>query len=362
MNSLEVNESDAAPEASPNQNPSVDSGPGFVRLTTKQKKLLRKALQGGLTREKALEVVQALPIVKGLLPAPYGIQATNPYPYSVFVQCVRIGLAAESAGTSLTSEQMARIKEAIIDVTVEQSGSQKPQFEGCVARRGWLLVTCSNSSTSEWFKRNFCHIQAKVATKLKLMDESELPRKNVVLGYFPDSLSTSSQKVLEIIQAQNPVSTAEWRVMQRLTHGELLHLAMAVDNESHKKLVALNGTISYRFGRVKLCMKNPLDRKSVPNGRRETSCAAPDGKSLEKAVETREVVPVRHDNPWKQCNNPGLSHNNPRMQWNQQHMLRYDPYNPRELPSYLVRASYSGPGYWSEGNRGLGPRSWPGNY
>ncbi|EDW53509.1 GM12161 [Drosophila sechellia] len=65
MNSLKVNEFDAAPEASPNRNPSVDSGPGFVRLKTRQKKLLRKALHGGLTREKALEVVQALPIVKG---------------------------------------------------------------------------------------------------------------------------------------------------------------------------------------------------------------------------------------------------------------------------------------------------------
>ncbi|XP_043653393.1 uncharacterized protein LOC122620138 [Drosophila teissieri] len=360
MNSLETNESDAAPEASPNRNPSVDSGPpGFVRLKTKQKKLLRKALQKGLTREKALAVVQALPTVKGLLPAPYGIQSSNPYPYSVLVQCVRIGLAAESAGTSLTSEQMDQIKEAIIDVTVEQAGSQKPQFEGCVARRGWLLVTCSNSSTSEWFKRNFCHIQSKVTTKLKLMDETELPRKNVVLGYFPDSIATSSQKVLEIIQAQNPVSTAEWRVMNRLNQGELLHLAMAVDNESHQKLIELNGTISFRFGRVKLCMKTPLERKSVLNGKED---AAPDGRFREKAAETREVVPVpqepviRNGNPRNQCNNPWPSHNNPRMQWNQQQMLRYDPYHPRELPSH------SGPGYWNGGDRGLRPRTWPGNY
>ncbi|EDX15002.1 uncharacterized protein LOC6730216 [Drosophila simulans] len=364
MNSLEANEFDAAPEASPNRNPSVDSGPGFVRLKTRQKKLLRKALHGGLTREKALEVVQALPIVKGLLPDPYGIQAANPYP-SGLVECVRIGLAAESAGTSLTSEQMTMIKEAIIDVTVEQSGSQKPQFEGCVARRGWLLVTCSNSSTSEWFKQNFCHIQSKVTTKLKLMDESELPRRNVVLGYFPDSLTTSSQKVLEIIQAQNPVSTAEWRVMNRLTHGELLHLSMAVDNESHKKLIELNGTISFRFGRVKLCLKNSLDRKSVLNGRKETS---PNRKSLEKAAISREIVPTPQEpvitsvSPWNQSNNPWISHSNPRIQWNQQQMLRYDPYSPRELPPNFLCASYSGSVYGNEGDRRLRPRTWPENY
>nr|XP_016939775.2 uncharacterized protein LOC108017271 [Drosophila suzukii] len=338
MNSLKIYESDAAPKASTIQN----SGPGFVRLKSKQKKLLRKALQGGLTREKALAVAQAVPIAKGLLPAPYGIQTSNPYPYSTFVKCVRIGVAPESAGTLLTAEEVTRIKEAIVDVTVENSGSQKPQFEGCVPRRGWLLITCSNLSTAEWLKQNFCHIQAKVEIKLKLMKESELPKKNVVLGYFPDSLSTSSEKVLQIIEAQNSVSTAEWRVMNRLIHGDFLHLVMAVDNESHKKLVKMGGLIFYRFGRLKLYSKSASDRKKALDGKNLASNISPIEKSFEKPAPSQTAPQdqaMRNNGPGNFCDNPWNTYNNPGNQWNQQPNSWYYPYYPSPF--------WSGSGTWN---------------
>ncbi|XP_016951314.1 uncharacterized protein LOC108025366 [Drosophila biarmipes] len=329
MNSQETYESDAAPKASTIQH----SGPGFVRLKSKQKKLLRKALQGGLSREKALAVVQAVPIAKGLLPAPYGIQTSTPYPYSTFVKCVKIGVAPESAGTLLTAEEISRIKEAIVDVTVEKSGSQKPQFEGCVPRRGWLLITCSNLSTEEWFKQNFCHIQAKVDFKLKLMKESELPRKNVVRGYFPDSLSTSSKKVLEIIEAQNSVSTAEWRVMDRLIQGDFLHLVMAVDNESHKKLAKMGGTIFYRFGRLKLYSKSASDGKAGLHARKLTSNKSPSKESFEIPAPSQiagQVQALRNNGSWNLCYNPWNTYHNAGNQWNQQPNFRYCPPYPRE--------------------------------
>ncbi|XP_017058725.1 uncharacterized protein LOC108099613 [Drosophila ficusphila] len=341
MNSSIVTESDAALKASQLQNPKGDSGPGFVRLKTKQKKLLKKALLGGLTREKALKMVQAIPVVKGLLPAPYKINELVNQTNSV-VKPVRLGISSESAGTPLTSNQMSSIKEAIIDVTVEQSGNLKPQFEGCAARKGWLLVICSNLLTAEWLKRNFSHVRTKAGLKLRLMGEEELPRKNVVQGYFPDSLSTSSKKVLDIIEAQNPVSTSEWRVMNRLTHGDLLHLVLTVDNESHKKLVDLDGIISFRFGRLKLSMREPLNkRKSLLNAKEGTT-------SISQSTETRwpnpAVVPDRqrtvvgNDGPWNYINswnsfeNPWNICNSPWNHWDQQHNFRYGSTDPRQCP------------------------------
>ncbi|XP_044251475.1 uncharacterized protein [Drosophila takahashii] len=345
MNSLEEYESDAAPKASRNQK----SGPDFVRLKTNQKKMLRRALQEGLTRERALELALAIPVARSLLPAPYGIQTKSPYPYSTFLKCVKVGLSPAIPGNPLTTEQMSRIKEAIIDVTVEQSGSQKPQFEGCFCRRGWLLIICSDINTSEWLNRNLCHIQSKVDVKLKLLKESELPRKNVVRGYFPDSLTTSNKKVLDIIEAQNSVSTAEWRVMNRLTQGDLLHLVMAVDNESHRKLVKIGGNISYRFGHVKLYM----DRKSVLNGREKKSNMEPlEKKSQGKSASSQTNVPLlqepamRNDGPWNFCDTPRNTYNN---SWNQQPNFTSIPINPSEYLPYFRSPEFSGWGFWNGG-------------
>ncbi|XP_017076395.2 uncharacterized protein LOC108111437 [Drosophila eugracilis] len=351
MNSSIVYESDAAPDASPNQNPKERSGPDFVRLRTKQRKLLRKALRVGLTREKALVIAQAVPMAKGLLPAPYGIQTSKPYPYSTFLKCVKLGFVSESDGTPLTTEQMSKIKEAIIDVVVEQAGSKKPKFEECVDRKGWLLVICSNSSTATWLKRNFCHIQSKLTFKLKLLEESNLPRKNVVCGYFPDSLSTSNEKVLEIIAAQNAISTAEWRVMNRLTQGDYLQLVLTVDNESHQTLVKMNGIISYRFGSLKLSIKSSSVRKSVLDEEEEPSNEAPpeetpqvQGDAQNTAVTVFQKPPIQNNArmnfnygqyyyPWNQNGNAWNNYNNlwyQWHQWNQQQMYRYDPSYPRD--------------------------------
>ncbi|KAH8362883.1 hypothetical protein KR084_002256 [Drosophila pseudotakahashii] len=343
MNSLEVYESDAAPKASINQN----SGPDFVRLKTNQKKMLRRALQEGLTRERALELAQAIPVARSLLPAPYGIQTKSPYPYSTFLKCVKVGLAPATAGNPLTTEEMSRIKEAIVDVTVEQrSGSEKPQFEGCFCRRGWLLIICSDINTSEWLNRNLCHIQSKVDVNLKLLNESELPRKNVVRGHFPDSLTTSNKKVLDIIEAQNSVSTAEWRVMNRLTQGDMLHLVMAVDNESHKKLVKIGGNISYRFGRLKLY----VDRKTVLNGREKKSNIEPlERKSQGNSASSKTKVPLLQEPAMRNDDTPRNTYNNPWNQGNQQANLRYYPTNPMKYSPNLRSPEFSGWGSWNGG-------------
>uniref|UniRef100_A0A6P4FDV9 Uncharacterized protein LOC108050881 n=1 Tax=Drosophila rhopaloa TaxID=1041015 RepID=A0A6P4FDV9_DRORH len=364
MNSYIFSESDAAPKASPIQNPVVDSGPGFVRLKTKQKKLLRKALREGITREKAIQIVQAIPNENGLLRAPYKFRdIVNPTngPFSSVVRFVRLGFASESDGTMLTSEQLSRIQEAIIDVTVEHAGGEMPQFEKCVARKGWLMVICANFSTSQWLKRNFCHIQAKVEFKLKLMTEEELPRKNVIRGYFPDSLSTGNQKVLDIIEAQNPVSTTEWRVLKRLTYGELLHLVISVDNESQKKLVDLDGIISFRFGRLKFSMKEDKEtmirKQSLKPKEKPIQVTQPLQKvtpplqkvtpPLQKVTASQAAVPVVQ-NP-SNCNNGqwlnynGMTWNTyyyPWTQWGFQSNYSYIPPNPK---------TFSGPGFSESG-------------
>ncbi|XP_017131721.1 uncharacterized protein LOC108148916 [Drosophila elegans] len=366
MNSFIVSESDAAPKVSPIQNPEVDSGPGFVRLKTKQKKLLRKALREGISRAKALRIVQATPVVRGLLRAPCRIkEIVNPTnrPNSSLDKSVRLGFASESDGTLLTTDQMSRIKEAIIDVTVEHSGSEMPQFEACVARRGWLMVICANFSTAQWLISNLCHIQTKVALKLKLMTEEELPRKNVIRGYFPDSLSTTNKKVLDIIEAQNPVSTKEWRVINRLIHGELLLLVMAVDNESQKKLVELDGIISFRFGRLKLSMKGLTDRNKLITAKEKTSTErqtpekVPSIQSAAPVVEEpvmRNYGPRNYNNgPWNNCYGPWNFYDNPWTRWDQPPNFRYGPPNP---------SNFFGPGFWTGTDRLLtGRPPWHGD-
>ena len=266
---------------------------GFIKLSSAEKRRFKKALANGLSREKALETAKMNPPSKTeskrtrsedespetTKKRPRTTLRTPAKPtFSQAVSSVRLGLVStDMANRPINAEQMVRLQEAVIDVAIEHAGgSVRPEFEGCIPRTGWLLLVCTNAPTANWVRSNFEHIRKKSALDINLVEEGQFPRTHVVRGYFPQSLSLTSEKVLATIAAQNPLSTEQWKVVQRMTHGQLLHLVIAIDNTSIKKLVELKGRIAYRFGHIKLILKGPTSKDRVVGDQEERETGSVD--------------------------------------------------------------------------------------
>ncbi|XP_037944374.1 prolyl 4-hydroxylase subunit alpha-2-like [Teleopsis dalmanni] len=85
------------------------------------------------------------------------------------------------AGTSLSTEQIMLLQEAIIDVAIEQHNDEiQPEFEGCLPRTGWLLIVCSDAKTAKWVKQFSGHIGAKCGLAINVVEEKDFPRTHIV--------------------------------------------------------------------------------------------------------------------------------------------------------------------------------------
>ncbi|XP_037959113.1 uncharacterized protein LOC119688510 [Teleopsis dalmanni] len=244
--------------------------PKFTHLKRSERRRFKAAMSSGHSRAEALKIAMQHPPANkrvrseeqspGLFPAKKHkvahVGLTKPS-YSLAVKGVRLGFtSADPAGTSLSTEQITLLQEAIIDVAIEQHNDEiQPEFEGCLPRTGWLLIVCSDAKTAEWVKKFSGHIGAKSGLALNVVEEKDFPRTHVVRGYFPQSLTLSNEKVLATIGTQNKFSTTRWKVIRRLTQDQMLHLVFVIDDESMKKLSELKGRIAYRFGHLRLMLK-----------------------------------------------------------------------------------------------------------
>ncbi|XP_037935015.1 uncharacterized protein LOC119669259 [Teleopsis dalmanni] len=239
----------------------------FTHFKRSERRRFKAAMSSGHSRAEALKIAMQHPPANkrvrseeqspGLFPAKKHkvahVGLTKPS-YSLAVKGVRLGFtSADSAGTSLSTEQITLLQEAIIDVAIEQHNDEiQPEFEGCLPRTGWLLIVCSDTKTAKWVKQFSGH---KRGLAINAVEEKDFPRTHVVRGYFPQSLTLSNEKVLATIGTQNKFSTKRWKVIRRLTQDQMLHLVFVIDDESMRKLSELKGRIAYRFGHLRLMLK-----------------------------------------------------------------------------------------------------------
>ena len=93
---------------------------------------------------------------------------------------------------------------------------------------------------------------------------------------LPQSLELSSAKILATIASQNAELQANiWKVVQREKEGALLHLVLAIDDASMKRLNFLKGKINYRFNFAKLILKSTDKVSASDSGIVETAKAVP---------------------------------------------------------------------------------------
>lgn len=186
-----------------------DRGP-FIKLKSAEKRRFRKAIADGLTREQALKFAQdppprttkralsdekAFPVGKKPKPDTCAAKPKTVNPtYSSVVGTVKLGFVPNDLSLNpLTTEQMALLQEAIIDITNDLGDDVRPEFEGCFPRTGWFMVACSNRKTADFLIRNIQAMKDISKMEFNIVEESMFPRSHFVRGYFPHSLDLPNE-------------------------------------------------------------------------------------------------------------------------------------------------------------------------
>ncbi|KRF81204.1 uncharacterized protein Dvir_GJ26917 [Drosophila virilis] len=202
---------------------------------------------------------------------------------------------ATNRSPPLSAEHMVRLQQVILDLTVSHTTPNVfPQFEDCAPQSEWLLLVCANRQTADWVRHNFAHMRQKSGLSIELLEDNQVPR-NRIDGYFPNSAQLPDDKVLALINAQNPIKTRQWRIIRRAVNGHLLHLSMAIDDDSMHKLGACGGYISYCFGSI--CLNLNLNRSPMDQAYDSTDQIGSDWNSILTQLENLHV-PIGNNSEW----------------------------------------------------------------
>lgn len=278
-------QSGAAAKAQPNQKRTQSAEVKATRKITK--KARKKAEKRAKRKAKRKAEADARSQRSNVLPASKKCCSLN-----------KLAFIATNRSPPLTAEHMVRLQQVILDLTVShRTPNVFPQFEDCAPQSEWLLLVCANRKTADWVRHNFARIRQESGLNVELLEDKQVPR-NLIDGYFPDSAQLPDDKVLALINAQNPINTRQWRIVRRAVNGHLLHLSMAIDDDSMHKLGACGGYISYCFGSI--CLNLNLNRSPMDqayDSANSTDQFANDWNSILTQLENLHV-PIGNNSEW----------------------------------------------------------------
>lgn len=149
----------------------------------------------------------------------------------------------------LMNEEMNSIKKDVLKLIAEQKDASlvKPRFtQNPAARSGWLIFFFSDDATAEWIKG-----QSYWGDKgCSVVGTDEFPQENLVLGHFRYSFEDQTDLILQVIEGQNDINTADWRVVNRKNDGSLVILTLQVDDASLEKLKESDFHVHYGYGQL----------------------------------------------------------------------------------------------------------------
>lgn len=206
--------------------------------------------------------------------------------YSTVAKWVRVGiLPKDYPQIQLTVEQLHVVQEAILlKVTQQRRESFKPKFTNCWQRTGHLVVNCQDTETADWLDSVVPTLTLWEAAELTVVDADDIPRLDVLIGFFPQSVNNDNDTIRIFIESQNDgLRTDKWRIIQRKTlYEKHVEWSFTVDEASMQHFKACNFLINYKFGQTSLRKKGMykpgsdeiVDCSDETKGQDPTSCAS----------------------------------------------------------------------------------------
>lgn len=255
-----------------------------------------------------------------------GIPAATPAQYSEVAQYVRVGiLPPDYPQRQLTDKQMQTVQEAILyNVTRQQKELFKPKFSNCWQRHGCLVINCQNIQTAEWLENLVSAMKPWEGAELLAIDANNIPRLEVLIGFFPQSVADDDQAIKTYIESQNDgLFTGNWRIIERRVlfenHVEWL---FTVDDASMNHFKDNKFHINYKFGQTNIRKKTSKtdtqnDHENLGTLSEASDCLNqrihmnPGDKKLSKK-QGEQVVPGqsrRHDSKAGETSSKNAQHN-----------------------------------------------------
>ncbi|XP_065081792.1 uncharacterized protein LOC135704249 [Ochlerotatus camptorhynchus] len=179
--------------------------------------------------------------------------------YSDVAKWVRVGIMPKNyPQIQLTMEQMYVVQEAILQkVTQQRRESFKPKFINCWQRTGHLVINCQDTETADWLDSVVPMLTPWEGVELTVIDADDIPRLDVMIGFFPQSVNDDNDTIRVFIESQNDgLSTNKWRIIQRNTlYEKHVEWFFTVDEASMQHFKACNFLINFKFGQTTLRKK-----------------------------------------------------------------------------------------------------------
>lgn len=138
------------------------------------------------------------------------------------------------------------------------------RYATCTFRPGWIAYSIHDRRVAQWFRERVPNLRPYEAF-LAVVDQDQVPRPQVFVGYIPEGRNIHIEDLLAVIGLQNQgLRTQEWNVIDRVQRGSIVELIVVVDPFSARTIQQNNYSI--RYGNLSACIKprQSLDKPFFP--------------------------------------------------------------------------------------------------
>lgn len=181
------------------------------------------------------------------------VQSAATVSYRQAAESTRVGIIPENfPDVTMTTSQMEKVQNDILEkILLLKEGDVKPEFAGCTFKPGFMVLACANKATAQWLGTIVGAVKPWEGAKLKAVEESDIPRPQILVGYFPNSQEDPSEKIMGFLKTQNEGLCVEnWRVLHRASEKSCAQITFSMDIKSFENIKKKNFRLSYKFGQV----------------------------------------------------------------------------------------------------------------
>ena len=173
----------------------------------------------------------------------------------------------------LTPEQLKTVRDAILDCIADQeSPAIRPKFRSYRLKNGTLQLDCADNDTVRWLETTASSLIPWEGAHLSVFRTKDLPKALKFVGYFQDSVDTTNERILRLLQNQNDgFSTRAWRVCHRNVTGKTVELMVELDQQSANLIAAQSFLLNYKYGKARM---RQVGRKSSNTGAKGSGAKA----------------------------------------------------------------------------------------
>lgn len=268
------------------------------RLTTSQKKKLRKLMVAGKPYDVALkavleektETIRSADEVGETVTQPVSKKMRINPSYAETAGMIRVGIIPKGYPmTRLDLDEQKAIEGAIIG-ELHKLPDDGPQvrFQGCSFKPGWIVVKCADEASRVWLKEIIDKLHP-IGKDVVAVEGVDIPKPNTATAFFP-GCSLQAEEILRVLHSQNRMlPTGNWKVLNRSVTAQGTMLTVAMDDISVSLLTELKGCPYFNMGRVQFKVRNEQGKPSIAN-RDERTAVGQEEPSTSKQARTSTGV------------------------------------------------------------------------